>query len=206
MKIKKWNNFNEDLKYVVGNNDTEDHDIDVFSGDPEWSDDVITRSIVDNYIRQIEDATGAKVIRVEGEANDSDSKLYFELDDDNDVYVTYMENNRGGQMVVEVHGNFKGGVAKKSYGDKNKKSDNKYKVEDDVYHMIKDIYIENNLIEPDKIEPSYKIDLPRELFGNEPYFSYHSDERTDQTTVYFESEESAQDWINSLKITKNNNK
>jgi hypothetical protein len=86
MKIKKWNNFNEELKYVVGNNGS-DEDIDVFSGDPKWSDDEITRSVVDGYIDQIERATGAKVTSVEGEANESDSKLYFELDDDNSINI-----------------------------------------------------------------------------------------------------------------------
>jgi len=183
MKIKKWNNFNEELKYVVGNNGS-DEDIDVFSGDPKWSDDEITRSVVDGYIDQIERATGAKVTSVEGEANESDSKLYFELDDDNSINITYVYHPFSGKMTVDVLD-----VGTKSYGGKGVvKKDDKYNVPDDVYLMIKDIYAENGLD-----EPSHKIDLPKELFGNDPYFEYRSDEQTDQTTVYFESEKAAQD-------------
>ena len=70
-------------------------------------------------------------------------------------------------------------------------------MEDPIYHMVKDMYKENNLIE---IQYTHEIRLPKELFSNEPYFHYDSDERNDQHIVYFESEEAAEAWINSLRV------
>ena len=59
------------------------------------------------------------------------------------------------------------------------------------------MYMEEGLIE---INYTHEIRLPVELFSNDPYFHYDSDERTDQHFVSFESEEAAQKWIQSLKI------
>jgi hypothetical protein len=76
-------------------------------------------------------------------------------------------------------------------------------MEDSVYHMINDIYRENGLIE---ISYTHEIKLPQELYSNDPYFHYDSDESNDQHIVYFESEEAAQAWINSLKVVINDRK
>jgi len=199
--IKKYNEYhvNEGLEFTVGDNDSEG--VDVFSGEPQFADEQITRDIVKSYIDQVERATNANVIEVQGECTESDSDLKFKLDDNNTIEVTYEFHPFTPKTTVKVDG-----FDSKSFGKGNKSSydydekESKYDRDDGVHDMVRDIYMDNNILE---IEPTHKIDLPDELFGNDPYFFYDSDEQTDKRSVYFESEEAAQAWIKMLRISIN---
>jgi hypothetical protein len=191
-KLKTYNDFlKENLEYSVGSDDSGEYD--VYSGNPEWANNDLTRSVVDGYMHQIERATKIKVTSVEGEANESDSDLSFGLEDGNIIDVKYVYHPYKGKMSVTLRTSNYDRLGEKSYSED---SGSEYYGEDDVYRMVKDLYMENDLIE---INYTHQITLPKELFSNDPYHAYDSDEN-DNHYVYFESEEAAQQWIKSLRI------
>ena len=162
------------------------------------------KSIVDLYIEQIERATKSKVIMVEGSVSETDCDLYFELEEGVSIKIEVIyDMPSGGLTKVSInHGSNryeKSFGSARIYGSSVYGKDKEYEnIDDPVYHMINDMYKENELIE---ISYTHEIRLPEELFSNDPYFHYDSDESNDQYIVYFESEEAAQNWINSLKIS-----
>jgi len=164
------------------------------------------KSIVDYYISDIERATGTKVVTVEGSVSETDCDLYFELEDGISVDIEVIYAPYGGLTKVFINdGNNR---YERSFGSIERYGSNEYgknkeyeDMDNPIYHMVNDMYREYGLIE---ISYTHKIRLPRELFGNSPYFHYDSDEEKDQHVVYFENEEAAQAWINSLKISTNN--
>jgi hypothetical protein len=191
--IKKFEQFNENIEY---NLDKDDY----INSDEQ-------KHITELYITQIEKASQAKVIEINGSVSESDCELYFTLSDDIEIIVEYIFHPAGGLLKVSLTGD--GLDMKKSIGKANSNNGDYTLGEDDeynkfdqtevVYQMVKDMYKEGDLVE---INYTHKISLPKELFGNDPYFTYDSDEKTDQMFVSFESEEAAKDWIESLKISK----
>jgi hypothetical protein len=191
--IKKFEQFNENIEY---NLDKDDY----INSDEQ-------KHITELYITQIEKASQAKVIEINGSVSESDCELYFTLSDDIEIIVEYIFHPAGGLLKVSLTGD--GLDIKKSIGKANSHNGDYTLGEDDeynkfdqtevVYQMVKDMYKEGDLVE---INYTHKISLPKELFGNDPYFTYDSDEKTDQMFVSFESEEAAKDWIESLKISK----
>lgn len=190
--FNEWHkNINEDVKFDLQSDD--------YIGKEEQE------NITNGYIDQIERATGSKVKEVGGTVSESDCDLWFYLEDDIEIRVNYKYHPNGGLMKVMVGD--QGNEVERSYGKANKWG-NEYETGknpeyeglntgEDVYKMVKDMYRELGLGE---INYTHEINLPRELFGNDPYFSYDSDEKTDQIYVSFESEEAAKSWIESLKI------
>lgn len=191
--IKKFEQFNENIKY---NLDKDDY----INSDEQ-------KHITELYITQIEKASQAKVIEINGGVSETDCELYFTLSDDIEIIVEYIFHPSGGLLKVSLTGD--GLNMKKSIGKANSHNGdytlgeddeyNKFEQTEVVYQMVKDMYKEGDLIE---INYTHTISLPKELFGNDPYFTYDSDEKTDQMFVSFESEEAAKDWIESLKISK----
>jgi hypothetical protein len=191
--IKKFEQFNENIEY---NLDKDDY----INSDEQ-------KHITELYITQIEKASQAKVIEINGSVSESDCELYFTLSDDIEIIVEYIFHPAGGLLKVSLTGD--GLDIKKSIGKANSHNGdytlgeddeyNKFEQTEVVYQMVKDMYKEGDLVE---INYTHKISLPKELFGNDPYFTYDSDEKTDQMFVSFESEEAAKDWIESLKISK----
>lgn len=160
------------------------------------------------YIKQIERATKAKVLEVDGKISEVNVEISIKLDDQTTIdivsdytpYDPYLKVSayKNNQLIGEKsYGKGKGYILQS--GNYSVGKNNEYKeYEEDVYHMVKDIYFENGLIES---EPTHKIDLPQELFHNDPYFQYQTND-DDTITVYFEGEEAAEDWIKRLKISK----
>lgn len=191
--IKKFEQFNENIEY---NLDKDDY----INSDEQ-------KHITELYITQIEKASQAKVIEINGSVSEADCELYFTLSDDIEIIVEYIFHPAGGLLKVSLTGD--GLDMKKSIGKANSHNGDYTLGEDDeynkfdqtevVYQMVKDMYKEGDLVE---INYTHKISLPKELFSNDPYFTYDSDEKTDQMFVSFESEEAAKDWIESLKISK----
>jgi hypothetical protein len=171
--------------------------------DPDkYTDPEIQRSIADNYIDQIERATKSSVKLVEGSLSETDCDLYFELEDGVSVTIEVIYAPYGGLTKVSINDGTN--RYEKSFGKIERYGSNEYgknkeyeDVDDPIYHMVNDLYREHGLIE---ISYTHEIKLPKELFSNDPYFHYDSDDKGDQHVVYFESEEAAQAWINSLKI------
>ena len=171
-----------------------------------YTDTEMQRSIADSYIDQIERATKSTVTLVEGSVSETDCDLYFELEDGVGITIEVIYDPSGGLTKVSINN---GSISvEKSFGKIERYGSNQYgknkEYEDKenlIYHMVKDMYKENGLIE---VNYTHEIRLPRELFSNDPYFHYDSDERNDQHIVYFESEEAAEAWINSLKIVVSN--
>ena len=191
--IKKFEQFNENIKYNLDKDDYINLDE--------------QKNITELYITQIEKASQAKVIEINGSVSESDCELYFTLSDDIEIIVEYIFHPAGGLLKVSLTGD--GLDMKKSIGKANSYNGDYTLGEDDeynkfdqtevVYQMVKDMYKEGDLVE---INYTHTISLPKELFNNDPYFTYDSDEKTDQMFVSFESEEAAKDWIESLKISK----
>ena len=191
--IKKFEQFNENIEYNLDKDDYINLDE--------------QKNITELYITQIEKASQAKVIEINGSVSESDCELYFTLSDDIEIIVEYIFHPAGGLLKVSLTGD--GLDIKKSIGKANSHNGdytlgeddeyNKFEQVEVVYQMVKDMYKEGDLVE---INYTHKISLPKELFGNDPYFTYDSDEKTDQMFVSFESEEAAKDWIESLKISK----
>ena len=161
-------------------------------------------SIVDHYIEQIERATKSKVTIAEGSVSETDSDLYFELEDGVSINIEVIYDMPSGGLT-KVSINHESNRYEKSFGSTRRYGSTEYgknreyeNMEDPIYHMVNDMYKENGLIE---ISYTHEIRLPEEFFSNDPYFHYDSDESNDQHIVYFESEEAAQNWINSLKIS-----
>lgn len=169
----------------------------------EYTSQEMQKSIVKHYVDQIERATKSKVTLVEGKVSETDSDLYFELEDGVSINIEVIYDMPSGGLT-KVFVNERGNRYEKSFGSARKYGSNEYgknkeyeDMEEPIYHIINDIYRENELIE---INYTHEIRLPQELFGNDPYFHYDSDESNDQHIVYFENEEAAQAWINSLKV------
>ena len=161
------------------------------------------KNIANYYINKIERATKSKVTLVEGSLSETDCDLYFELDSGVSVSIEIVYAPYGGLTKVSI--NDGSNRSEKSFGKIEKYGNNVYgknkeyeNMDDPIYHMVNDMYRENGLIE---ISYTHEIRLPKELFSNDPYFHYDSDESSDQHIVYFENEEAAQNWINSLKIS-----
>ena len=194
-KIKAYKSWlNEDVNYDL---------------DPEeYTSPEMQKSIVKDYVYQIERATKSKVTLVEGKVSETDCDLIIELEDGVSISIEVIYDPSGGLTKVSV--NEGSNRYEKSFGRIQRYGSNQYgknkeyeDMEDSVYHMIKDIYRENGLIE---VSYTHEIKLPQELYSNDPYFHYDSDESNDQHIVYFESEEAAQAWINSLKVVINDRK
>lgn len=191
--IKKFKQFNENIEYNLDKDDYINLDE--------------QKNITELYITQIEKASQAKVIEINGSVSEADCELYFTLSDDIEIIVEYIFHPAGGLLKVSLTGD--GLDIKKSIGKANSHNGgytlgeddeyNKFDQTEVVYQMVKDMYKEGDLVE---INYTHKISLPKEIFSNDPYFTYDSDEKTDQMFVSFESEEAAKDWIESLKISK----
>ena len=140
----------------------------------------------------------AKVVSVSGFADETDSDLEFILSDGNRVDVVFKFHPFNSKMTVTVFDENGDMLGEKTY-QHGKDSENRY-VKDagdmGVNRMLKEIYLENGLLDPVKFE----IELPRELFGNGIY--YDIDPESDQHRVGFETEQAAKDWISALQITK----
>lgn len=201
-KFLEYTIISEKFEYTVSPNDINDGDgveADVLSGNSEFADEHMTRSSVDRYIDQIERATKETVVGVSGESDETDSDLTFKISDSNTINIHHIYHPHNSKILISIrNGN---NTWEKSYITNSDNNNFDYSGEDGEHDMIKDIYTENGLIEEEYDEPTHEIKLPQELFGNDPYFSYDSDERNDQKMVSFESEEAAQMWIDSLKIT-----
>jgi hypothetical protein len=190
--IKKLNNFkiNESVQYNIEPS--------------EYTDRKDQESIVDGYIDQIERAIlPFKVEEVDGQVSESDCDLYFHLNDGNEIRVNYTYHPNGGLMKVMVVGS--GFESEKSHGMKNTWGDQQERGKnpeygdlntgEDVYQMVKDVYMEEGLIE---LEVTHQIVLPKDSFNTE--FFYDINPETNQHSVEFSSEEAAKAWIESLKI------
>lgn len=152
------------------------------------------------YIRQIERATKAKVLEVDGKISETDVDISIKLDDETTIDIVSDYTPYDPYFKVSAYKNNQL-IGEKSYGKGiySVGKNNEYKeYEEDVYQMVRDIYLENGLIET---KPTHKIDLPQELFHNDPYFEYQTND-DDTITVYFEGEEAAEDWIKRLKVSK----
>jgi hypothetical protein len=166
------------------------------------TDPEMQKSIADSYIEQIERATGSKVALAEGSVSETDCDLYFDLEDGASIGIEVIYAPYGGLTKVSVSD--RSSRYEKSFGKISRFGGNEYgkdkhyeDMEEPIYHMVRDIYRENGMAE---IPYTHEIRLPEELFGNDPYFHYDSDEKG-RHSVYFESEEAAKAWIASLKIS-----
>ena len=119
------------------------------------------------------------------------------LSDGNRVDVVFKFHPFNSKMTVTVFDENGDMLGEKTYHGKD--SENRY-LEDagdmGVNRMLKEIYLENGLLDPVKFE----IELPKEVFGNGIY--YDIDPESDQHRVGFETEQAAKDWISALQITK----
>lgn len=161
-------------------------------------DEQMTRDVVDHYIAQIERATKSKVVSVEGDANESDADLRFVLDNGHQIEAEYIFHPFSGKTIVKVQDENSETIGEKSYGSlSGNKTESKYDKEDDVHDMIKDIYDE---ADPQEQEPSHYISFPKEHFGTEGYYYEFQNHPVNGGEVYFDSEQDAQNWLDSLKI------
>ena len=189
--IKKFNNFkiNESVQYNIEPS--------------EYTDRKDQESIVNVYIEQIERATESKVYEVEGKVSESDCDLWFYLEDGVEIRVEYTYHPNGGLTKVKIsdgstnseksHGKANSYGGNYEYG--NNPEYDGLESGEDVYQMVKDMYMEVGFIE---LEVTHQIVLPKDSFNTE--FFYDINPETNQHSVEFSSEEAAKAWIESLKI------
>lgn len=158
--IKKFEQFNENVKYGLEPN--------------EHTDKEYQETIANGYINQIEKAIlPYEVDEVEGSVSESDCDLLFYLNDGNEISVNYTYHPNGGLMTVKLKG-APGISNEKSHGKANSWGSNydvgknpeydKLNTGEDVYQMVKDMYMEEGLIE---LEVTHQIVLPKDSYDTD---------------------------------------
>lgn len=193
--IKKFVEYNRVFENLEGYDG-----VDYSQVDPGETDDDMMVSAVKQYHGEIDRGLEgtAKVVKVQGFADETDSDLEFTLSDGNTVDVVYKFHPWRSRMTVTVQDEHGKVVGERSYriGEPDEEKYVHDAGETGVDRMVKEIYTEEGLIEP----VMFEIALPKEIWGNGIYYDINPE--TDQHHVGFESEEDAQKWIDSLSVRK----
>lgn len=162
----------------------------------DYSTDDDKNSMLDGIIRQVERATGNKVVSIEGRAGESDFDVEMNLDNGDYVganyrYSPYPDRSRkiGYTTVDYTRGD---DHFTRSEFDLSKEELDKIDAGEDIYFLVNDILKEFNV--------SYVLTLPREHFGTTGYH-YDVDNESKgymQIDVHFDSEDEVESWIESL--------
>lgn len=144
-------------------------------------------------VGEIERATGKKVTDISGVSGETEMDYEIKLDDGSSIRTDYTFHPHNDKLVITY--DLPNG---ESYSKSSRDSDFEYvDAGDDVYQLLMAIIKE---IEPEVTEPTHYISLPKESFGTEGYHYEFQNHPVDGGEIYFDSEEDAKQWLDSLKI------
>lgn len=144
-------------------------------------------------VGEVERATGKKVTKISGVSGETDMDYEIELDDGSSITTDYTFHPYNDKLVITYK------VSDgKSYSKSSRDRDFEYKDGgDDVYQLLMDIIKE---IEPEEGEYSHYISLPKQHYGTNGFHYEFQNHPVDGGEIYFDSQEDAQMWLDSLKI------
>ena len=144
-------------------------------------------------VGEVERATGKKVTKISGVAGETEMDYEITLDDGSSIITDYTFHPFKDKLVITYK--LPNG---ESYSKSSRDSDFEYKdAGDDVYQLLTAIIKE---IEPEEVEPTHYISFPKEHFGTKGYYYQFQNHPVNGGEVYFDSEEDAKNWLDSLKI------